>query len=208
MLQDRELPNPALRVLLLSVEQVMGADGMEAMLNAADLSQYLGNDLPNNPEHRATFSQYGRIEQAVEDFYGPRGARAILLRVGYSFFQNGMKEQPAALERGGQALKSIPFVSTQSKMRLLLRQMVVAANEMLNQPARLEEDADGFMIVMEQCMCEYRPRHQLPCCLVAVGTFAEGIKWLTGKPFEVQEITCLNLGADACRYRLAKQAME
>jgi predicted hydrocarbon binding protein len=132
----------------------------------------------------------------------------MLLRVGRSLFQYGMREQSAVLGLAGQALKSMPFISMQAKMKLLLQQMVAAANKTVNQPTRLEETPDSFIVVVDQCVCEYRPKHQLPCCLVTVGTFGEAMKWLTGNQFEVKEITCLNLGADACRYRIPKQPME
>jgi predicted hydrocarbon binding protein len=30
------------------------------------------------------------------------------------------------------------------------------------------------------------------------------MKWLTDKTFTIHEITCMNQGADACRYRIPK----
>lgn len=205
---DRELPNAALRLLFLSVEEVMGANGLKAVLNGAKVPQYINNYPPNNLEYGVTFGEYGRIEQAIEDFYGPRGARGMLLRVGRATFQYGLKEQSAVLGLAGQALKNMPFLSMQAKMKLLLQQMVGAANKTVNQPTHLQEDAENFYLVMDQCMCQYRPRHPQPCCLVTVGTFTEAMKWLTDKPFDVREITCLNNGAEACRYRIPKRPSE
>jgi predicted hydrocarbon binding protein len=208
VVEDRPMPNAALRLLFLSIEEVMGRGGTRAVLNGAKMQQYLDNYPPNNLEFGIKFSDYGRAEQAVEDFYGPRGARAILTRIGRGTFQYGMKEQSAVLGLAGQALKNMPFVSQQAKMKLLLQQMVGAANTTVNQPAHLEEDAESFVVVAERCMCEYRPHHQLPCCFVTVGAFSEAMKWLTDKQFEVKEIACRNLGADACRYRIRKQPVE
>lgn len=205
---DRELPNAALRLLFLSIEEVMGTSGMKAVLNGAKMSQYIGNYPPNNLELGVTFGQYGRLEQAIEDFYGARGARAMLLRVGRATFQAGLKEQSAVLGLAGQALKSMPLLSMQAKMKMLLQQIVAAADKTINQPARIEEDAEGFTIVIDKCMCQYRPRHPQPCCLVTLGCFAEALRWLTDKQFDVKELTCLNNGADACRYRIPKQPME
>ena len=121
---DRELPNAALRLLFLSAEEVIGADGMRAMLNSADMAQYVGHYPPDNLEYGATFSQYGRVEQAIEDLYGSRGARAILLRAGRRTFQYGLKEQPAAFGLAREGPESMPGVSKEAKMGRLLRQMV------------------------------------------------------------------------------------
>ncbi len=195
-LVDRGMPSAALRLLFMSIEEVMGPDGIKAVLNGAKLSSYIDNYPPNTIEYGVTFSEYGKVEQAVEDFLGPRGARAIL------------REQSALLGIAGNTLKNLPIISTQAKMKILLQQIVHAANEKVNQPARLEENEDAFLVVINQCMCQWRPRHDKPCCLVTVGTFSEAMKWLTDKPVEVKEITCLNNGSDACRYQIPKRMPE
>lgn len=203
--QDRDMPSAALRMLFLSMEEVMGPEGMKAVLHGAGMTHYIGNYPPNTLELGVRFSEYGRVEQAIEDFLGPRGARAILMRVGREIFRYSIREQSALLGLAGNALKNMPLISMQAKMKILLQQMVAAANKTVNQPARLEEDADAFIVVIDRCMCEWRPRHTAPCCLVTVGTFSEAMKWLTDQVVEVKEITCLNLGADACRYRIPKK---
>ena len=203
MPDDRMMPNDALRILFMAIEEVMGKDGMRAALHGAKLERYIDNYPPKNLNLEVKFSEYGAVEQAVEDFYGARGARAMLQRVGRATFNYGIKEQSAVLGLAGQALKAMPL-PTRAKMKLLLEQMVAAVNKTVNQPARLEEDADSFQWVVSHCMCLYRPQHQLPCCYVTLGGLMEATKWLTDKPFPVQEVTCLNQGADACRFRISK----
>jgi predicted hydrocarbon binding protein len=86
--------------------------------------------------------------------------------------------------------------------------MVGAANKTVNLPQHLEDTPDAFVVVTTQCPCEHRPPHTQPCCAVSVGTYVEAMKWLTDKQFSVTEITCLNKGDDACRYRIPKEAAE
>ncbi len=205
---DRGMPSAALRLLFLSIEEVMGSDGIKAVLNGAKLSSYINNYPENTIEYGVTFSQYGQVEQAVEDFLGPRGARAILIRVGRELFRYSLREQSALLGIAGNALKNMPLISMQAKMKILLQQIVSAANKTVNQPARLEENNEFFLVVIDRCMCQWRPRHEKPCCLVTVGTFSEAMKWLTERPVEVKEITCLNNGSDACRYQIPKRLVE
>jgi predicted hydrocarbon binding protein len=103
----------------------------------------------------------------------------------------------------GQALKALPL-PTSAKMKLLLDQMVSAVNKTVNEPARLEEDADSFNWIVSYCMCAQRPKHPSPCCFVTLGGLTEAAKWLTDKQYPVQEVTCMNMGADACRFRISK----
>jgi predicted hydrocarbon binding protein len=203
MPDDRMMPNDALRILFLAIEEVMGPDGMKAALRGGKLDRYIDNYPPKNLNLEVKFSEYGAVEQAVEDFYGPRGARAMLLRVGRTTFNYGIKEQSAVLGLAGQALKLMPLPTT-AKMKLLLDQMISAVNKTVNQPAVLEENADSFIWVVSHCMCLYRPRHSSPACFVTLGALTEATKWLTDKQFPVQEIACMNMGADACRFRISK----
>ncbi|NJN96719.1 MAG: 4-vinyl reductase, partial [Anaerolineales bacterium] len=86
MVEERPMPNAALRVLLEAIEEVMGENGTKAVLNAGNLGKYINSYPPKNLDMAATFAEYGAIEDAVEDFYGPRGARAMLLRIGRATF--------------------------------------------------------------------------------------------------------------------------
>jgi predicted hydrocarbon binding protein len=203
MPEDRKMPNDALRLFFLAIEEVMGKGGMRAALHGAKLDKYIDHYPPKDLELGVSFAEYGTAEQAVEDFYGPRGARAMLLRVGRATFNYGMKEQSTVLGLAGQALKLMPVPMT-AKMRLLLEQMAVAGNKSVNQPVRLEEDADSFTMVYDFCMCQFRPKHQTPCCYITVGLLTEAMKWLTDRNFSVQEITCMNLGGNACRFKIPK----
>lgn len=201
---ERMMPNDALRILFMAIEEVMGGDGMKAVLRGAKLERYIGNYPPKNLDKGVRFSEYGCAEQAVEDFYGPRGAKAMLLRVGRSTFNYAMKEQSAILGLAGQALKMMPLPQG-AKMRLLLDQMATATNKTVGQPAHIEEDDEALYWVVDACMCEYRPKHQMPCCYVSLGALTEAMKWLTDKNFPIQEINCRNQGADQCKFRIPKK---
>jgi predicted hydrocarbon binding protein len=203
MPDDRMMPNDALRILFMAIEDVMGKDGMKAALHGAKLERYIDNYPPKNLNLEVKFSEYGAVEQAVEDFYGARGARAMLLRVGRTTFNYGIKEQSGVLGLAGQALKAMPL-PTSAKMKLLLDQMISAVNKTVNQPAVLEEQADSFHWVVSHCMCLYRPKHTSPSCFVTLGGLMEATKWLTDKQFPVQEVSCMNLGAEACRFKISK----
>ena len=207
MPDDRMMPNDALRLLFLAIEEVMGGEGMKAVLRGGKLDRYIGNYPAKNLELGVKFSEYGGAEQAVEDFYGPRGAKAMLLRVGRATFNYGIKEQSAVLGLAAQALKAMPLPQT-AKMKLLLDQMVGAANKSINQPTRMDEDDENFWFIVDHCICMYRPTHAAPCCHVTVGALTEAMKWLTEKQFSVHETECMNLGAAACKYRIPKTPVE
>lgn len=205
MPEERLMANATLRVLLEAIEEVMGVNGTKAVLNAGKLSNYIDNYPPKNLELGATFEEYGVIQQAVEDFYGPRGARAMLLRIGRATFQFGLRDQPKILGLAGVALKALP---EKKRMSLILERIAKAARERVNQPTTIREDDDAFYFLVEKCPCHWRPAHDKPCCYVTVGALMEAMAWVTGKLHRVEEVACIASGASNCVYRIAKKATE
>jgi predicted hydrocarbon binding protein len=203
--EHRPMPNAALRVLLEAIEEVMGPNGTKAVLNAGGLSQYIDNYPPKDLEMNASFAEYGGVQQAVEDFYGPRGARAMLLRIGRATFEFGLREQPAILGLAGVALKALP---EKTRMKLILDRMAKAAIDQVNQPTNVIEEDDAFYFVVEECPCRWRPTHDKPACYVTVGVLMQAMAWITGKLHRVEEVACISSGASSCVYRIEKKATE
>jgi predicted hydrocarbon binding protein len=205
MPEDRPMPNAALRVLLDAIQEVMGENGTKAVLNAGGLSRYIDNYPPKTLDKNASFAEYGSVQQAVEDFYGPRGARAMLLRIGRATFQFGLKDQPAILGLAGVALKALP---EKTRMKFILERMAKAAEERIGQTSHVVEEDDAFYYIQDECPCRWRPDHDKPCCYVSVGALMEAMAWTTGKVYKVEEVACISNGASNCVYRIPKEPTE
>ncbi len=205
MSEERLMPNATLRILLEAIEEIMGVNGTKAVLNAGGLGRYIGNYPPKTLDMGASFAEYGAAQQAVEDFYGPRGARAILLKIGRATFQFGLKDQPAILGLAGIALKALP---EKTRMKLILERIAKAMTERGNQPSHLVEEEDAFYYIQDECPCHWRPSHDKPCCFVSVGAMMEAMAWTTGKIYKVEEVACISNGASNCVFRVSKQPAE
>ena len=201
MSEDRMMPNAALYVLFAAIADVMGDNGLKAVLRMGKLERYIDNFPPNNTELGVKFSQYGAAQQAIEDFYGPRGARAMLVRIGRALFRYTLKEQPTVLGLAGLALKALPMGA---RVKLILQKIVNSANATMNMPSHLEEAGDAYIFVVEDSPSRWRPVRSKPGCYVTVGTYQEALRWATGKNFQIVELTCMATGDDACRFRISK----
>ena len=85
-------PNKMGRIILLAMEEVMGRNGVNAILNLAQLKSLVNNYPPNDFDRQFAFEEVGAIQQAVDDMYGPRGARGLALRAGRACFKYSIKE--------------------------------------------------------------------------------------------------------------------
>jgi len=205
MPEDRMMANATLRTLLEAIEEVMGKNGTKVVLNAGGLQRFVDNYPPNNTLLEASFADYAAAEQAVEDFYGRRGARAMLVRIGRATFHYTLQEQPAILGLAGIALKALPM---KARMKLVLENVTRAANRDVNQPAHMRDEPDAFYFVTEICPCHWRPKHETPPDFVTVGVLQEAMLWATGKNFRVEEVASVSTGASACVYRIPKEPID
>jgi predicted hydrocarbon binding protein len=200
-MSDPMLPNASLRVLFLSMEEVMGQHGVNAVLNAARLTRFVSNYPPNNLEPCVPFEDYATVVKAVEDFYGQRAARAQLIRVGRMTFQYALKEHPATLGLAGLALKVMPL---NMQMKTVLGNVAGGMTKDLHEPSRVEEQADYFVYTKDACgACQGRQAEK-PVCFTTVGAILESLKWATGKNFDVTETVCRAMGGPTCSFRIAK----
>jgi len=86
-------PNKFGLIMINALEDVMGKNGVNAILNLAGLSHYIDNPLPDNLEKGFDFAEIAAINQALEDMYGPRGGRGLSLRLGRAMFSDGLKNR-------------------------------------------------------------------------------------------------------------------
>jgi len=205
MFEDRMMPNAALRVLFEAIAEVMGENGLKSVLRMGGVEHYIDSLPPNDTKLGVKFSHYGAAEQAIEDFYGPRGARAMLVCIGRTMFRYTLKEQPAVLGLVGVALKALPIGA---RVKLVLQNIVKAANKDLNMPSHLEETDQAYIFVAEDSPSRWRLARTKPGCYVTVGTYQEALRWATGKNFRIEEFTCMAAGDDACRFRIYKEPVE
>lgn len=205
MPEDRPMPNAALRVLLMAIEDVMGENGAKAVLNAGGLGRFIDNYPPNDTELAASMADYGSAQQAVEEFYGPRGARAMLIRIGRATTRFSLQELPALLGLAGLALKALPM---ETRVKVVLERLTKTANDTVNLKAHLRVEPDAFYYVNEECPCRWRPPHDKPACFTTVGAVQEALLHGTGKNFKVEEVACISNGASACVYRVPKEPVE
>ncbi len=199
------LPNASLRVLFLSMEDVMGRHGVNAVLNATGLARFVNHYPPADLEPCVLFDDYATVVKAVEEFYGPRAARASLIRVGRATFQYALKEHPASLGLAGLALKLLPL---NLQVKAVLSNMADAMSKGLNEKAHVEEQQDCYLFVKEECAPCHGRKADRPLCFTSIGGVLEGLRWATGRNFEVMETTCKATGGSNCTFRIARTPID
>ena len=79
-------PNRFARIIIDALEEVMGKNGLHAVLRLAKLEKYIHERPPNNLEKEFPFSELTALQAALEEMYGPRGGRGLAIRAGRATF--------------------------------------------------------------------------------------------------------------------------
>lgn len=199
--QDAMIVNSLVRQALVSAQEVMGDNGLNAVLRTSGLERFIGNFPPNNLEPSIPASQYARLNQAIEEFYG-RGGRGMLRRIGKASFQYGIREQSGLLGVAGMALKLLP---ERQRIKFILNGMADAlkkSNAQVN--AWVDESGDRLAYTESTCAICHSRQSADPICHLYVGSITEAVHWATGKEYQVTETHCLAKGDEYCRFEVGE----
>ncbi len=191
-------------ITLKALEDVMGKNGLNAILNLAGLNNYVDNYPADSLEKTFDFADLSSINIALEEMYGPRGGRGLALRAGRATFADALRNFGALAGAGDLAFKVLPL---QAKMRIGIPAMAKIFSQVSDQYSTVEERENEFVYTIHKCpVCWGRSGVDKPVCFIAVGLLQEGLKWVSGgNEFRVNESRCIALGDDVCEFIIQKE---
>jgi hypothetical protein len=196
-------PNRIARIYLQAMEEIMGKNGLNAVLNMAKLSNLIDNYPPENLDKEFDFSAYSSLNAALEEMYGPRGGRGLALRAGRASFARGLQGFGALAGVGDLAFKVLPLGA---KLKMGLPAMAGIFTQVSDQVSRVEEKGDHFVYIIERCPVCWGRTSDKAVCHAAVGLLQEGLRWVSGgKEFRVDEISCVAVGEKYCSFAVYKE---
>ena len=189
-------PNRMGRIILLSMEDVMGRNGVNAILNLASLSTLMEAYPADNSDLAFSFNTLSSITETLENAYGPHGGRGLALRIGRACFNYGVRQYGSQLGLTEMAFRLLPLPM---KVSAGARVFAELFNNYTDQRVRLEDNNGKLLWHIDQCPLCWERKTQDPACHLAVGLLQEALYWLSGgKVFNVEEQTCIAAGDATC----------
>jgi predicted hydrocarbon binding protein len=198
--------NKIVLLALKAFEEVMGKNGVNAILNLAHLPHLIEHYPPDNLHREFDFSDFSAINLALEEMYGPRGGRGLALRAGRAAFADALRNFGALAGVGDLAFKVLPL---SAKMRIGIPAMARIFSQISDQYSTAHEREKDYLYVIHRCpVCWGRSGSDKPVCFIAAGLLQGGLKWLSGGfEFRVQEAKCVAMGNEACEFIIDKTPM-
>ena len=199
--EDAVIVNTIVRQALVSAEEVMGANGLNAVLRLSGLERFVNNLPPDDLEPSIRAAEYAQLNQAIEEFYG-RGGKGMLRRIGKASFQYAINEQASLLGVAGTALKLLP---KKQRIKFILNGMVSALKKSNAQvEAWVDEEGENLAYVESSCAICHSRQSEKPICYLYLGSIGEAVRWVTGKEYKITETHCMAKGDEYCRFEVGE----
>jgi predicted hydrocarbon binding protein len=197
-------PNKFARLAIEAMEEIMGKNGLNAILNLAEMRQYIDNYPPDNLEKAFDFTDFTALNMALEEMYGPRGGRGLALRAGRAIFAGGLRSFGALAGVGDLAFKVLPL---NAKLKVGVPAMANIFSQFSDQISNVyDEGSDRIIYTMERCALCWGRKTDKPVCYMAQGLLQEGLRWVSGgREFKVDMPTCIAKGDDMSRLTIYKE---
>lgn len=190
------------RIVFLAMEEVVGAEGMRAILSTARMQDRLDDYPPNNFAAEFSFDELGRIQRAIEELYGSRTGRRLARRIGRACFKAGVADLRPVLGIADLLLRILPL---RMRCRIGFEVLAQIFGRFSDHVVQMEEDEQYFSWVTRRCGVCWGRHTDDPCCDLVVGLLEEGLYWLSGgASFFIEESSCIAAGHPTCTILIGK----
>lgn len=197
-------PNRFGLILFDALEEIMGRNGLNAILNMAGLAQFIDNPPVDVMDKGFDFAYISALNKALEEMYGPRGGRGLQLRLGRVLFAQGLANFGALVGASDLAFKVLPL---QAKLKAGLPAVAKVFDSLSDQTSYVKDPGgDHFHYIIDRCSMCWGRQVERPGGFIAAGIIEEALRWLSGgRTFRVDQLTCLGMGAENCTFAVYKE---
>jgi hypothetical protein len=195
-------PNNLARITLLALEDVMGANGLNAILNLAGQSPLIGNYPPDDMDNEFDFSYFSSIIGAMDEMYGPRGGRILAMRAGYATFKQILTNIGEAVDVNDEGFMAMPLTE---KVRVGFSLVGITFSQSTKNVPAIQEEENQFLYSLKYCPVCWGRTTDAPACFIITGLLRASLRWVThGLEFNVTQNAALSCGAPTCDFIIPK----
>ena len=204
--EERMTDNLLMRIMLETIQNVVGEHGFKSILYYAHLEKYTDSIPPDNDDLVIPAADLHNVRLALVELFGQKGTRGLEQRVGREIIRLSLEKRPC-IAKGLQAAGH--FLPESTRMRIALEMFMKQMDR--RQPStrvnpRLElQEEDGYFLFIDKDSTNSENVISLePVCYVYVGMLQYLTEWITGHPHHVEEVECRAMGHPADVFRISK----
>lgn len=191
------------RVLLESLEETIGRNGLNALLNLTEAGRFIEEPPANDLTLAFDIANVSNLYQALEMIYGPRGARGLALRSGRAMYDRIVDAFDIPTGFNDLAFRLLPV---QTRLKIGVPALARVLTQHTDQTHRATDRGTYFDYAIERCAVCWGQQVKAPICHLNVGLLQEALcVFGRGQEFRVIQTECRAAGAAACVFRIEKE---
>jgi predicted hydrocarbon binding protein len=185
---EKTVGSIVIRLTLDASEEVLGLNGLKAILNFSKMSHLLENKPDYSFEKNFTDDEFRAVSSSFADVLGLDGGRALFRMIGKTIGANTIKIG------GYESIKDLP--PDEKLFKAIELYSLVSG--------RGKVSKEGGVIVYDnpQCTLCAHAKHDHPICSLYNGYLDVTITWAGVKDKKTVETACMAMGDKSCRFEI------
>lgn len=197
-------PNKAVLGQLLALEDLMGKNGVSAVLNLSGLKAWIDHYPPDILDKQIDFADVASIQLALEEIYGVRAGRNMARRSAWVGLQGLLGDLGALAPLASLARQTQP---PQERMAVAMASFAKLMSKASDQACQVQPDGAGVRLTSRPCPHCWGRQAGEPICHAMVGALEGLCSLVAGEvAWSVQETTCTAAGAEDCQFLILPSA--
>ena len=205
---DLPIVDAYMRWALLAAEEVVGKQGMSAILRQIDLARLIDNYPLETLQASGnfTYADYANLNCGLLEFFG-RAGKSMTMRVGRISARHGIEQQSELF--GIAVLVASKILPLPTQIKKGLESMQNGYRRLMpSVKLSLEDRGDKIVYITETCSLCAGKEANSHICWTFSGVLQGLLSWQTGKELEIDEVQCRAQGAPACVWEIGKKPKE
>ena len=203
---QKTYPNHPTRAFLLALDDMLGKNGVNALLRIAGLQGWIEIYPAENFEREVDLSEFSSLSAALEEIYGSRGGPGLARRASKTAFDQTWKIHGALGDLQTAEFDSLPAKTRTEEGLKVFAEVLSAASDL---ECDIQEESNFILFRVQNCPVCWGRESASPSCQGFVGLLEGCLQWLgCGKDIGITEKECAAAGGEACTFAINLELVE
>jgi len=197
---NEKIPNQFLFLAFVTVQEILGKNGLNTILNYTKLPDYIDNYPPNTLDQDHPFSDFTRFVSGMVEVLGERGARSIMMQAGLKGFANMLADMRGLFDLEGVRVAQGSADKLFAEYVRIQTMMVPAGRGRVGDNHKDYTTDEGWCLELSPCYWCQDLKTESPICYAEIGFELGTARWIMGDDAVVEETHCIARGDPMCRF--------
>jgi len=205
-LSQKTYPNHPTRAFLLALDDMLGKNGVIALLRIASLQGWIETYPAENFEREVDLSEFSSLNAALEEIYGSRGGSGLARQASKTTFDITWNQHGALGNLQTKEFDSLPAKTRTEEGLKVFAEVLSAASDL---ECDVGKETNIMLFSVKNCPVCWGRESSSPSCQGFVGLLEGCLHWLgSGEDIEITEKECAAAGGEACKFAIKMELTE